>query len=845
MNAVKNILGGKAKNLQILREQGFNVPDFVVISGEYLSAKLDKNKALNEENIMDVMFSVKEIAGFLQGFKKLPKYFAVRSSGADEDGSDNSFAGQFKTRLFVREMHLIPAIKEVWASAYSDQVKKYRAMNGIAEEASFAIVIQAMVEAEISGVAFSANPVTKDPEEQLISAVWGLGEGLVSGELDADNYYVSKDGIKKEISHKSHQYAEDPVNGGVYKAKVHEVKRDFSCLGDDQIMLLSEQIKAIQQHYGVPQDIEFAFKNEELFILQSRPITNLNIDLHKKIVWDNSNIIESYPGVSSPLTFSFILEMYEKVYIQFAELMGVDPQLMKNNIHVYEQMLGHLRGRVYYNLKSWYQALAMLPGYTINASFMETMMGVKESFTLEDRYVSSKGKARYRLIVSVWRMIKSFFGLKKQRIQFLALLEKTIAEHKAMDFEAKSKKELKQLYFDFERLLTQEWKAPLVNDFFAMIFFGVFKKQIEALAPEQADQLTNQLLIGSQDIVSIEPMKQSLGIAKNIYDNPNLRSFFDQAPQQIWDQLKEGAHPEIFKQIEAYLYKYGERCLAELKLETISYNQDPAKFISILQSYIQHPNAFDALERSEENDLRTSAETTLDQLLKGSWWKKTKVNFFMRQARDLVSNRENLRFERTRGFGIVREIFSALGKHLAKDGALSHDRDIFYLTKEEIFEYVDDNSKEVQTIANQRKEEYTAYEAETLPERISTYGNIEEVLAAKVNEGIDIEAGDLSGIACCPGIVEKEVVVIHSPDEIDDLGGRIMVTSSTDPGWVSLFPTASGILVERGSLLSHSAIVARELGIPCIVSINHITHKLKTGDVVRMDGGTGQISLIS
>ncbi len=845
MNTPNNILGGKAKNLQILSHHGFNVPDFVVIPAEYLNTKLEHKTKLTEQDILKIAFHPTEVPSFLKSFKKIPKYFAVRSSGADEDGSENSFAGQFRTELFVRQNQLETAIKKVWASAYSEQVRKYRRMNDLQEEASFAIIIQSMIDADVSGVAFSANPVTKDPEEQLISAVWGLGEGLVSGELDADNFYVTTQGIKKEISSKKHQFAEDPINGGIFKAKVPKENQDVACMTDAQIKALSKQVEAIQKCYGTPQDIEFAFSKEELFILQARPITKLNIDLHKKIVWDNSNIIESYPGVSSPLTFSFILEMYEKVYIQFADLMGVDPVLMKNNIHVYEQMLGHLRGRVYYNLKSWYQALAMLPGYTINASFMETMMGVKESFTLEDRYISSKGKARYRLLVSVWRMIKSYFGLKKQRIQFLQLLEKTIAKHKAMDFDTKSKKELKQLYFDFEHLLTKEWKAPLVNDFFAMIFFGVFKKQIEKIAPDQSDQLCNQLLIGSQDIVSIEPMRQSLSIAKIIYEDSDLRVFFAQNASMVWDQLKSGIHPIIFEKIKAYLYKFGERCLAELKLETISYNQDPAKFIGILQSYIQHPSAFKALERGDEYNLRSEAEATLDRLLKGSWWTKKKVKFFMRQARDLVSNRENLRFERTRGFGIVREIFSALGKQLVHDGALSDDRDIFYLTKEEIFHYIDHGNPNLQYMASQRKEEYTIYASETLPERITTYGNIEEVLANKVNEGITIEPGDLSGIACCPGIVEQEVVVIHSPDEIDDLGGRIMVTSSTDPGWVSLFPTASGILVERGSLLSHSAIVARELGIPCIVSISHITHTLKTGDIVRMDGGTGQISLVS
>ena len=253
------------------------------------------------------------------------------------------------------------------------------------------------------------------------------------------------------------------------------------------------------------------------------------------------------------------------------------------------------------------------------------------------------------------------------------------------------------------------------------------------------------------------------------------------------------------------------------------------------------------MDNSRSNELREKANEIVSSKLKGSFYKKRIFNYFMGKTRELVSNRENLRFERTRGFGIVREIFSAMGVQFENRGILNDDRDIFYLTKEEIFDFIKGTSVslELNSIVELRKREYANYRDDVYaPERIVTYGSASENLVFGDPPLVALD-GDITGIACCPGIVKSEVCVVHSPDQIDDLQGRIMVTSSTDPGWVSLFPTAAGILVERGSLLSHSAIVARELGIPCIVAINGLLARLKTGDVVEMDGSSGVVKLVA
>lgn len=212
----------------------------------------------------------------------------------------------------------------------------------------------------------------------------------------------------------------------------------------------------------------------------------------------------------------------------------------------------------------------------------------------------------------------------------------------------------------------------------------------------------------------------------------------------------------------------------------------------------------------------------------------------------MVSARENLRFERTRGFGKVREIFVAMGKIFYAEAIIQDPRDIFYLKHTEIFDFIKGTSvtPELSELIAFRKEKYAQYQNSPTQERIETFGMVYQGNRFDQQKSKEVLHGDLTGLGCCPGRVRAKVQVIHDPKEVEDLNGDILVTSSTDPGWVTLFPTASAILVERGSLLSHSAIVSRELGKPCIVGITNLLQRVKTGDWVEMDGSTGVVKII-
>jgi len=214
-----------------------------------------------------------------------------------------------------------------------------------------------------------------------------------------------------------------------------------------------------------------------------------------------------------------------------------------------------------------------------------------------------------------------------------------------------------------------------------------------------------------------------------------------------------------------------------------------------------------------------------------------------------VKNRENMRFARTRIYGVLREMLRAVGEHFASEGILETPQDIFHLTLDEVWDFTRGRAvtTNLKALATLRREEFDAYrqEADRMPaDRFETWGlpYHRNRFQGRPRPAIVSEDGLLRGIGCSPGVVTKPVKVMRTPSEDARLEGEILVAERTDPGWVPLYPSVSGLLIERGSILSHSAIVAREMGIPTIVGILGLTSTLQTGQVVTMDGAAGTVT---
>lgn len=807
----EKIVGGKAYNLNILTANGINVPKWFAVTSA------DSEFVVDED-----------------------KLYAVRSSAVGEDGCGNSFAGQMESYLYVKPCDIRARIQDVINSANSERIRFYREQNGLSnEDVKVGVIVQEMINSEISGVAFSSNPITGERNSIVISSVFGLGEGLVSGELNADTYTINGEKIKKNIVEKPYKIVfDDEKQFGTKQVENEDPKAET--LSEEQLKTLVKIIDEIVEIYGKPQDIEWAIADGVLYILQARPITTLeNIPdkTQQEVIWDNSNIIESYSGVTTPLTFSFIKDVYTEVYKQFLLMMGVEQELIEDNSDIF-QMLGLIEGRVYYNLLNWYRLLRLMPGYEINAGFMESMMGVKQKLTVVPKVKPSKKNKYVRLFNLLASLVGNLFRLPKDIDKFYAHINDTLCPYEDADLNKFSSNELVEVYYELESKLMKRWQAPLVNDFYAMIFYGLLKKQL--LKIDENGTLQNDLLTGETGIISTEPIRRIKEISNKICADEKTKEFFlNNSEDEIKKHLDEF---EVNNDIQAFIKKFGNRCIGELKLETVTYKQDSKLLLYIIKSYVKQGIIDLEKEKANEQNIRHNAEKLVREKIKSPFF-----GFILKNARLRVKNRENLRFERTRLFGLVREIFIALGRNFAYENVIEDKRDIFYLTKEEIFNYVRGTSADVdyKTIIRNRKEEFKNFEAKNPADRFSTFGMVykSNVYTGETVEQ-DLGDGDLKGIGCCNGVVRAKVKIVRSVAESAGLEGCIMVAERTDPGWVPLFPISKGILVERGSILSHSAIVAREMGIPAIVAVNNLLSTLKDGDEVEMDGSSGIIRII-
>ena len=853
-------IGGKAKNLLKLGQLDLHLPKWVVLPADFLAEVFKDLSSI--EHTKDALHAIDRyifppvVHTELNELFANVSYLAVRSSALDEDGRQHSFAGQFESYLYVRKEQVLERIKDVWRSIFSERVISYRQANHLGPSLGIGVIVQEMVDADAAGVAFGMNPVNGHRKEKLISGVFGLGEGLVSGKLDADHYIITNRLIDRQTVRKKQKMVFDSgAAGGTVLIDVPRINQNDQAISDEILWQLDELLEKLRKSFGLYQDVEFAVKGEKLYILQARPITGLSKlpdPTSAYMLWDNSNIVESYPGVTTPLTFSFISHSYENVYKMLVSVLGVDEQTIRRHQDVFANMLGFINGRVYYNLRSWYHVLAMLPGYSLNARFMEQMMGVKERFDIPDSYLIPKGQAWRRMLKILLKMYGHLRTLPNQRTAFKNLLDRTIDKYKKIDFQSKDAPELMNLYLHFERTLLHQWKAPLLNDFFSMIWFGLLKKRCEEYTKDDYPNIHNDLLCGSADIISTQPIHRSVALATYISNTPFLKQvFLRESPEDIWqfllyDHLNESKKTR--QMIEQYITDFGERCVGELKLETISYTQEPSRFVQVLKSYVESGITTSKTSNQMEEKIRTDAEAVIKKALRHKPLKKWIFKKTLSRARDLVSARENLRYERTRAFGIVRELFTYIGKRFYEEDILEFERDIFFLSKEEIFAYIEGRSltTDLKSIVAVRKEEHERFQQMLMPsERIGTYGTVYQSNDFYSKSKVEIVEGDLIGIGCCPGQVKARARVVQHPSEVDSLNGDILVTSSTDPGWVTLFPSAGAIIVERGSLLSHSAIVSREMGIPCIVSVTGLLSRVKTGDWLEMDGSSGKIKILT
>ncbi|MEM8725215.1 MAG: PEP/pyruvate-binding domain-containing protein, partial [Pseudomonadota bacterium] len=786
------IVGGKAAGLAGLAKAGLPPPPFFVVLGAG-----------------DVP-SLEELAPFVAELGEGP--FAVRSSAVGEDSTTLSHAGQFQTILNVAPADVPAAITRVLGSGGG--VQSYRnAAGGVAAPLELNAIVQQMIQPRAAGIAFSADPVTGRRDRAIVSAVEGLGAPLVSGEVDGESFSIGPD---REILEHSSGELLTPSEAAAVAA-------------------LARQAEA---WFGAPQDIEWAIDEAGLHILQSRPITtplnDLPADDATFQIFDNSNIIESYPGVVSPLTYSFAVYIYSRVYRAFVRLLGVSELQIRANAVVFDNMLSRIDGRVYYNLVNWCRALSLLPGYSLNRGYMETMMGVSEPLPDEiTRAIgppTASGSQKFRDVLRLGRagagLIWQAMVLPRTRRRFVRRLDQALSGR--CDLSTAPLTALAHEYRSIEGELLDRWDAPLINDFLCMIGFGASRALLERWLGKEGVQVHNDMMIGQGDIVSAEPPQRILRIARMVTEQGLAAALRKDGLAALDDA------PAVRAEMHAYLDRFGDRCVQELKLESIPLLDDPAPLIAAVLAQVE----------AGEREQAAPSPPDWSVLFRGRPIRRFIARALVLWAKARVRDRENLRFERTRLFGHARRVFLAMGRELTAMGKLETPRDIFYLTVTEVLGAAEGFglSTDLRSLAALRRSEDAAAELrEDPPERITGRGAPISLVPAQRSSTKALDSVELNGKGCSVGKVEGVARMITDPLRQQLGPGEILVAGHTDPGWIALFANASAIVVERGSLLSHSAIVARELGIPCVVGAKGAMNWMEDGARIAVDGGSGQI----
>lgn len=883
-NFAKRESGGKGHNLFLLSKNGINVPSFITLTPHFFEAFKQQTKIEDylKNILVDHHLSLKEVAekishkiietqmppeielAIKKAYDQLNcQLISVRSSAHDEDSALHSFAGQLSSFLYISDFeHVIKSVKECWASAYSERSLHYRTINHLESiNIKVSVILQEMIDPEISGVLFTCNPINGKNDQIVINAVYGVGEGLVSGLLDADTFILEKKSgkiIEETIVDKNKKLIRDQKFQKCLEVEVDPQLKNKSSLDQKQLNMLLEESYKIENFYGRPQDVEWAIKNGKLYILQSRPVTTpIDNNRGTLYIWDNSNIVESYGGHTMPLTFGFAHYVYHQVYVQFCEILLVPNQRIKEMDYFLKNMLGLFYGRVYYNLLNWYKLTSILPGYKYNRSFMETMMGTNES--LQDEIAERVKPPEFHH--GIGSTIRSFitgakffyFHLNIQTVvdNFLRDFHLVYNKFRRVDYNRLNADQIYDYYLKLEKEMLWKWHAPIINDYLCMVHYGLFKKLTSKWLSHLGDSFHNDLLAGNGNLESAEPTKRLIILSGYVSQKAELRNLILNTPNEYClEALNQSSFKEFYQMVLDYIDKYGFRCMSEMKLEQKDLHQDPSLFFVFLKNLINCGQTDLHEYERREKEIRENAEKLLDENISG--FKKIIYQWSLKHARKAVMNRENTRFCRTRIYGVVRSMFYAIGEDYVKNNIIDKKEDIFFLSLDELTGSLEGTNSilNLRSVIELRKKEYEYYKTvEPAPRfftRGAVYWNNQHI--PKEDEVVIDEStllpNQMKGTPCSPGEVIKTIKVIIDSNDDMTLNGEILVTERTDPGWIPLYPSVSGLLVERGGLLSHSAIVAREMGLPTIVGIKGLTKKLKSGMKVKMNGETGLIEIL-
>lgn len=822
----KNESGNKAGNLVEMKKAGFNVPDGIVLDAEEYRSFVKKNGIgdkiselmgkLTAENAQATGEAVEALFAGLKADEKTiskiasmtdgSKSYAVRSSATKEDLAEFSFAGQYKTFLNTKGAESIAEkVIDCYRSMFDKTGISYIATNKIdPDDLAMAVVVQEMVDSDLSGICFTVNPVTGNDKRMLIEVIEGLGENIVSGKVNPEQYEYDRYEMKAVSTQ---------VEGLLDNAMLEKMGKVFS---------------DIQIHFGYPCDIEFAVENNELYILQARSITKINYgDL--KDIWTTADFKDG--GVSASVCTPYMWSLYEYIWEHSLRKFILDSKILTEKD--LERKLGEMYyGRPYWNLSVVKLAMSQVVGYREREFDQE--YGIRRTYE-GDGHVT---RATPGALIHIARMALAQKKILKERRENAETLKgdllKTYEEYKK-NYDNHTIDDIKSRFMS----LTHDIYLHSETTYFWQIFINTIHQSLykDGLLKyvSESEYLT---LLGNIDNIShMLPFYAMWDLSRKILNDGNALSYWkNTSAEEIAENIDSGEY--LIPEMKSIIDKFGYHSDKELDVTYPCYYEDPLPLIVSVKDMLPLTGDFGPEKDRKEGKLRSDAIfASIESKLSSS--KYNKIRKKVDGMRRMLWWREEFRDVSTRFYYLIRVYTVELSRKLVSEKVLEKEEDIWMLKVGNVWDYLNGELSvdALHDIIGKNRKYYDSFR------NFMSENEIGEIFS---NASSSVAAGEdaIRGIGANNGTVTGTARVIYDFSEIDRLRQNdILVTRFTDTGWTPKFAILSGIVTEYGGILCHAAIVSREYGIPAIVNCHDALTKIKDGQTITIDGATGVVTI--
>lgn len=851
-----NLVGGKGANLgELSKIDEINVPEGFCISTEAFKNIIEENNSIKQsieqlsglkvedKNKISKLSSeirnaiekieipkniTEEIANYLSKFGKKNSY-AVRSSATAEDLPNASFAGQQDTYLnIIGKDEILKHISKCWASLFTERAVIYRIQNGFAHNKVYlSVVVQKMIFPEVSGIMFTADPITSNRKVLSIDASFGLGEALVSGIVNADNYKISNGKIiNKKISTKKLTIY-SLKNGGTAEQKISPDKQNKQALTNKQILQLDNIGRKIEERFGYPQDIEWCLADNKFYTVQSRPITTL---YPIPEATDKENRVYVSVGHQQMMT-----DPIKPLGMSFYLLMTPAP-MRKAGGRLFVDITRHLS--TYDSRKKIIDVMGKFAPLIKDALLT---VAKRKDFI---KYSNDKKATGNSNRVMSWKYTDQLESDPKIAEDLIKISEQSLEEAK-QNIKDKSGVELLDFILEDLQQLKKVMYNPKSTDVIMVamhVSAWLNKKMLKWLGEKNA---ADTLSLSVSNNITSEMGLDLLNVADVIRPYPEVSDYLQntKADNFLDELVKFNGGKEVKNVICDYLDKYGMRCGGEIDITKTRWSEKPIILVPMILNNIKNfePNAGNnKFEQGKQEALKKEQDllARLEQLPNGKQ-KARETKKMISLLRNFIGYREYPKYGMISRYFVYKQALLKEAEQLVKNNVINEKEDIYYLTFEELQEVVKTQHLDKQII-DKRKEEYKFYEKLTPPRVITSDG---EIITAKYKRE-NIPKNALIGQAVSSGIIEGRARVILNMEDTNLGDEDILVTSFTDPSWTPLFVSIKGLVTEVGGIMTHGAVIAREYGLPAVVDIENATKLIKDGQMIRVNGTEGYVEIL-